>query len=153
MIIWGGGYLDTGSRYDPLTDTWIGATSTLGVPAGRRKHSAAWTGTVMVVFGGETVWAPGSNLLGGLYDPQTDTWVGMLTETGAPPLRVHHTAIWTGSEVIFWGGWGGPRLNTGVRYAPPQMMAPGTYGATISVSDPNASNNPQSVSVTLDVTP
>ena len=44
-------HLNTGGRYDPATDTWT-PTSTVGAPSGRRYHTAVWTGSVMVVWGG-----------------------------------------------------------------------------------------------------
>ena len=36
----------------------------------------------------------------------------------APDARGHHTAVWTGSEMIVWGGFGGTYLNTGGRSNP-----------------------------------
>jgi hypothetical protein len=27
-----------------------------------------------------------------------------MTAPGAPPARAHHTAVWTGSQMIIWGG-------------------------------------------------
>ncbi len=48
---------------------------------------------------------------GGKYDPQMDSWI-----PASPPLsRSDPTAIWTGSEMIVWGGG---VSNTGVRYDP-----------------------------------
>src|ERR1041384_1276767 len=56
MIVWGGSgdtsYLNTGERYNPVTDTWT-AISTTNAPAGREAHVAVWTGTEMIVWGGE----------------------------------------------------------------------------------------------------
>jgi hypothetical protein len=46
-----------------------------------------------------------------------DTW----TPTGgaSPARRYQHAAVWTGSEMIVWGGWGDSSLvNTGGRYNP-----------------------------------
>ena len=55
MIVWGGspggGYLNTGGRYNPGTDTWT-ATSTTNAPAARHYHTAVWTGSEMIVWGG-----------------------------------------------------------------------------------------------------
>jgi hypothetical protein len=36
--------------------------------------------------------------------------------TEAPDNRERHTAVWTGSEMIIWGGDNGGFLNTGGRY-------------------------------------
>jgi len=47
MVVWGGSHtydsnLNTGGRYDPVTDTWT-ATSTVGAPLARSYHTAVWT--------------------------------------------------------------------------------------------------------------
>ncbi len=62
---------------------------------------------------------------GGRYNPATDTWL-QTEPVGAPAGRMGHTAIWTGDEMIIWGGVstnlnpsGLTRyLNTGGRYDP-----------------------------------
>ena len=55
MIVWGGyngaSALNTGGRYNPSTDSWT-ATSTTNAPAGRSEHTAVWTGSEMIVWGG-----------------------------------------------------------------------------------------------------
>jgi hypothetical protein len=52
MIIWGGaGYVNTGGRYSPSSDSWT-ATSTASAPDGRERHTAVWTGNEMIVWGG-----------------------------------------------------------------------------------------------------
>ena len=40
---------------------------------------------------------------GGRYNPSTDSWTATST-TDAPAARAGHTAVWTGSEMIVWGG-------------------------------------------------
>src|SRR5215467_6149034 len=50
---------------------------------------------------------------GGCVD---DTWTATST-TNAPTGRAFHTAVWTGSEMIVWGGFGDSGVvNTGGRY-------------------------------------
>jgi hypothetical protein len=73
-----------------------------GAPQARNSHTAVWTGTRMVVWGGT---ASGFTKLqsGGRYDPATDSWAPVST-TGAPPARAGNTAVWTGSEMIVFGG-------------------------------------------------
>jgi N-acetylneuraminic acid mutarotase len=103
MIIWGGadrGMLNTGARYDPATDTWT-PISTIGAPTARSDHSAVWTGREMIVWGGVT--DPSTVGTGGRYDPASDTWNAISTD-GAPTSRRDHTAVWTGAEMIIWGG-------------------------------------------------
>ena len=55
MIVWGGYdgnvYLNTGGRYNPGTDSWT-ATSTTNAPTARGFHTAVWTGSEMIVWGG-----------------------------------------------------------------------------------------------------
>src|SRR5882724_9000 len=95
-------------------DTWT-ATSTTSAPAARQRHTAVWTGSEMIVWGG----LDGSSVFntGGRYNPGTDSWTATST-TSAPAARYRHTAVWTGSEMIVWGGFGGSVLNTGGRYNP-----------------------------------
>ena len=85
-------------------------------PTGRYLHTAVWTGSEMIVWGGYD----GSSYLntGGRYNPGTDSWTATST-TSAPAGRYVHTAVWTGSEMIVWGGaTTAAYLNTGGRYNP-----------------------------------
>src|SRR5256886_10550629 len=61
-------------------DTWT-ATSTTSAPAGRYLHTAVWTGTEMIVWGGVN----GSSDLntGGRYNPGTDSWTATSTTNTA----------------------------------------------------------------------
>jgi len=94
-------------------DTWT-ATSTTNAPAARTHHTAVWTGSEMIVWGGNLV--PLNT--GGRYNPTTDSWAATST-TNAPDARYAHTAVWTGTEMIIWGGiFGFPPPNTGGRYNP-----------------------------------
>src|SRR5439155_7845142 len=88
---------NTGGRYNPSTDTWTGA-STTNAPLARTGHTAVWTGSEMIVWGGED---SGLNPLntGGRYNPGTNTWIATST-TNAPAARDYHTAVWTGSDMI-----------------------------------------------------
>jgi N-acetylneuraminic acid mutarotase len=121
MVVWGGnsgnGNLDTGERYDPVTDSWA-PTSTIGAPSARNTHTAVWTGGLMIVWGGYDV--GGRVSTGGRYDPATDSWTPMST-TGAPVARIRHTAVWTGGLMVVWGGDGNDfpfYFNSGGRYNP-----------------------------------
>ena len=109
MIIWGGlgssGPNNTGGRYSPTANTWT-ATSTNYAPDSRTAHTAVWTGTEMIVWGGTTdiqgvPTLNGNQDTGGRYNPSTDSWT---TTTMTPTGRIGHTAVWTGSEMIIWGG-------------------------------------------------
>ena len=62
---------------------------------------------------------PSLGLTVDIYDPGTDTWVGTVSQTNAPAARAQHAAVWTGSEMIVWGGSeSSQHLNTGGRYDP-----------------------------------
>ncbi len=115
MLVWGGRdfsgtRLNTGGRYDAATDSWT-PTSTLNAPSARYQHTAVWSGSLMLVWGG------GENT-GGRYDPATDAWTPTST-LDAPSARFSPTAVWTGSLMLVWGGWvSSSKLNTGGRYDP-----------------------------------
>jgi hypothetical protein len=56
--------------------------------------------------------------------------------TEAPDNRERHTAVWTGSEMIRWGGDNGGFLNTGGRYsAQPTLPATPTPRPTVTPRD------------------
>src|SRR6058998_304381 len=96
-------------------DSWT-ATSTTSAPAARELHTAVWSGSEMIVWGG--LGSGGRLNTGGRYNPGTDSWTATST-TSAPAGRYFHTAVWTGSEMIVWGGASsGSVLNTGGRYNP-----------------------------------
>lgn len=122
MVIWGGAatsngtLLATGGIYNPSTDTWT-ATSSINTPAGRDFHTAVWTGSKMVVWGGQVSAGDHSTTTGGVYDPSTDSWTSTTT-ANAPSSRTDHTAIWTGSEMVIWGGFASVSLNDGAMYNP-----------------------------------
>jgi len=130
MIVWGGCNTSTsfcgettGGRYNPTTDTWT-PTSTVDAPIGRKEHTAVWSGSEMLVWGGckpgynnfcNTI-GSNSTAPGGAYNLNTDTW----REIPPPPItgRTKHTAIWTGGEMIIWGGIDLDVKNDGARYNP-----------------------------------
>jgi hypothetical protein len=93
------------------------ATSTPNAPTARFLHKAVWTGSEMIVWGGDTQNFVELNT-GGRYDPSTDSWTATST-ANAPSARNGHTAVWTGTEMIVWaGGDGNNSVNTGGRYNP-----------------------------------
>jgi N-acetylneuraminic acid mutarotase len=122
MIVWGGagsGDLSIGGRYSPSGDSWTAMNA--GPPAKRVGHTAVWTGREMIVWGGQN--STSLSLLndGGRYNPEVDTWTPV-TLTGAPSARQLHTAIWTGNEMIVWGGNGGNPLNDTFIYRPSLLL-------------------------------
>jgi len=132
MIIWGGEAVgglgfNTGGLYDPSTDSWTPTGTGTNVPMGRCNHTAVWTGTEMIVWGGDFYNGLDVQFTnsGGRYNPSTDSWAPTSTGTNVPsPRSWQHTAVWTGTEMIVWGGTtydGSPPteiLNSGGRYNP-----------------------------------
>ena len=107
MIVWGGKHAG-GFRYDPLIDSWR-SMSLEGAP---EKGSLIWADRVMIAWDGE-------ERTGALYDPVTDNWRPMAT-MDAPSPRTDYPLVWTGTELIIWGGYHFPFgfLNSGSRYNP-----------------------------------
>ena len=75
-------------------DTWTPTTLT-GAPSVRFYHTAVWTGSEMIVWGGNDGAGSFFNT-GGRYNPSTDSWTAT-SITNAPDGRELHTAVWTGS--------------------------------------------------------
>ena len=143
MIVWGGfdnGQFDfnSGGRYDPNTDSWT-ATSTTSAPEARELPRAVWTGSEMIVWGGTSCIPPCPLNTGGRYDPVADSWTAAST-TSAPEGRYFHTAVWTSSEMIVWGGQSPPDfLGTGGRYC---AAAPSATPTPTATATPSASARP-----------
>jgi N-acetylneuraminic acid mutarotase len=120
MLVWGGTdasvspsdclaeFAQGGGRYDPVQDVWTPMTL-VDEPYMRKSFDGVWTGTELVVWGGDThvpapPYCPRVYLdAGGRYDPVLDRWRS--TElVGAPARRIGHRMIWTGQEALVWGG-------------------------------------------------
>ncbi len=128
MLIWGGNgegchcnIFNTGGGYDPGVDSWSTITTT-NAPVARYGHTAIWTGSKMIIWGGHQQYYTEINVsnTGGVYNPEVDSW-STITTTNAPISRSAHTAVWTGSKMIVWGGFthsdgSFSRLNTGAIY-------------------------------------
>lgn len=81
-------------------ESWA-PTTLVNVPEQRSWHTAVWTGSKMIIWGGQ------SNIYdlntGGLYDLSLNSWTAT-NLTNVPSRRQIHTAVWTGSKMIIWGG-------------------------------------------------
>ena len=115
----------------PCTDdTWT-ATTTANAPSARYQHTALWTGSEMIVWGG---YLHDDLNTGGRYNPSTDSWSATST-TNAPSARALHTAVWTGTAMIVWGGTDNNNYwNTGGRYNP----STDSWSATSTTNAPSA---------------
>ncbi len=143
MIVWGGWtlagqvYFNDGSRYNPVSNTWT-ALPGAGAPAARRGHTAVWTGTEMLVWGGSSASLFGD---GARYNPVSNAW-STLIPTGAPAARAFHTAVWTGAEMIIWGGSGtSANLADGARFNPTANGNAGLWTALPGTNAPAARSN------------
>lgn len=121
LVIWGGandsGALADGARYDPRTDQWTDLPPSPLAP--RSGQVAAWTGKEVVIQGGSSCCEHESALFadGAAYDPVTDTW----RQLPLPPdgQRSEAIAVWTGTQMIVWGGVGDHGLlSDGLAYSP-----------------------------------
>ena len=107
MIVWGGNS-GFNAILTPAGD--IIPARTVGQPPApptrplpEKRHTAVWTGSEMIVWGGCNATLRQVFNTGGRYNPSTDSWTATST-TNAPADRESHTAVWTGSEMIVWGG-------------------------------------------------
>ncbi len=112
MVVWGGSHCaapcgavslyNNGALYDPVTNTWS-PMSMVGAPTPREGSSMVWTGSKVLIFGGDINAAEVSVADGAMYDPATDTWSPM-ANLNAPSARTLSSAVWTGTRMIQWGG-------------------------------------------------
>lgn len=109
MIVFGGGDDSKGRRdgaaYDPSTRTWRMIAE---APVGGYANTLVWTGEEMITWGGikdsngAEGFPTGFEATGAAYDPATDEWRTL--EQGPLDPRGWHSAVWTGEEMIVWGG-------------------------------------------------
>ena len=137
MIVWGGqntklfeiDYGD-GAAYDPARRRWTALPQSPLSP--RAYHSAVWTGSQMILWGGgvtgeqeevePTQVVPPGTLFGdgAAFDPATNQW----SKVPKAPIKARsgQVAVWTGSEMIVWGGAGigetNLAFNDGAAYDP-----------------------------------
>jgi len=119
VVTGGGPYLNNGAIYNLNDNSWTTVTMT-GAPPVRDKHAAVWTGTEMIVWGGDQGNYHNINS-GGRYNPATNTWTAT-SMVNVPTIRSWLTCtggVWTGTEMIVWGGYDhGTYWTTGGRYNP-----------------------------------
>ncbi len=134
-------------QYSPDSDTW--SQLPWWNHSDRQFHTAVWTGSKMIVWGGRREASTGggefsSVTTGYVYDPATLSW----TPIAPSGLwgRAWHSAVWTGSQMIIWGGaisdFDGSQYSfpdDGAVYDPAQLWTylPAT-GASIPRDDPAA---------------
>ena len=90
--------------------------ATNGAPSARSDHTAVWTGSELIVWGGGNGTVNFND--GGRHNPAVNSW-NSLNTNGTPSARSGHTSVWTGSEMIIWGGsYGATNYNDGARHNP-----------------------------------
>jgi hypothetical protein len=129
MVIWGGlapsGTDDSSgivpsdaASYDPLTDTWQPLPNPLIVAAPPLfGATAVSTSSAMLLWAlhADDMTLPAS---GGRLDYGTLTW-SPLSQVSQPAQRLGQISVWTGVEMLVWGGYDGPTaLASGGRYFP-----------------------------------
>lgn len=128
MLVWGGwdevsDHLQTGALYNPISDSWT-PMATLNAPSPRSFATAIWTGSAAIIWGGcagPMGACPDVQGTGGVYNPADDSWTPMSSD-GAPTARSQSVAVWTGDEMLLFGGAtsgnAGDPLNSGFAYNP-----------------------------------
>jgi hypothetical protein len=117
----GRGPTASGAAFNPATGKWRRLPR---MEFGRSQFAAVWTGHQMLVWGGLTgrYTAQAVPPHGEAYDPVTNRWSAL----PQAPLRgrAGPLAVWTGSQMIVWGGAFEGKLTTtaahdGAAYQPP----------------------------------
>ncbi len=129
MLVWGGSngggqtgkYFDDGAIYSPADNSWspMAAFPQTNESAGRDTFSSVWTGEKMLVWGGyirNTTCNPCGREDGAAYDLGSNSWTLMSPSPIAG--RGAHRAVWTGREMVVWGGFTTTEVNDGARYNP-----------------------------------
>jgi N-acetylneuraminic acid mutarotase len=111
MVVWGGAAqgdaaLGDGAAYDPVANTWV----PLPVPplAPRLGHRAVATTDRMLVWGGSSEAAEGGRYFadGAVYNPGTNAWSTMAAPPAGLEPRDNAAGVWTGEQLVVWGGYG-----------------------------------------------
>ena len=102
-----------GAAYNPKTDTWR-TLSIDNAPSPRSGHAVVWTGTEMVIWGGESTGATSIDDMRALndgfsYNPTTDSW-RKLSSKEAPKGNYDMQFDWSGTELLLWGGIAGETM-------------------------------------------
>lgn len=109
---------DDGAAYDPKTGDW---RTIPRFPLGPRSGATAlWTGSEVIVWGG-SAGDDGPMFLGdgAAYDPAADAWRLIALPRGELTTNIWYGAIWTGAELMIWGGRrGSDPVSMGAAYDP-----------------------------------
>lgn len=111
LLVWRGA---DALQVEPTTGVVRVSPAVMDAPSPRSRHTLTWTGIGLVAWGGITGEKPVYLGDGALYDPPTHTWRTLPT-ANAPSARAEHTAVWSGRELLVWGGQAadGPKADGG----------------------------------------
>jgi hypothetical protein len=84
-------------------DGWITTRTPPGGFSPREKAAYVSIGSQIFIWGGVNESGTALNS-GALYDPRTDTWKVVASDADTPTPRSLATAVWTGSDIVVWGG-------------------------------------------------
>jgi hypothetical protein len=130
----------------PVTapDPWAGLSAGFHAfsppPVARVGPAIAWTDSELILWGGSLRDGADQFADGYVFDPASDLWTPMAVSPLGP--RSFASAVWTGEEVVIWGGWNGSRE----RYADGAAYDP----ASASVHQFNRSDTPTAVAAAYD---
>jgi hypothetical protein len=124
-------------RYNPMTDAWLNLTQGANFPGPRVRHVGLSTGGRLFVWGGDNCFGNCGTFLntGAYYNAAADSW-GVVPTTNAPSGRRRATGVYSGSEVVVWGGQlqSGLFTNTGAHYNPSSNSWVAATGTTLAPS-------------------
>lgn len=113
LLVWGGQALNKNGQSHLTQEGWILDLRTLEwkampsqlSPEPRYQHTAVWTGSRMIIWGGTGYSPTGYRQLttGGVFDLDEMKWSATNT-TASPFPRAGHSAVWTGSHMLIFGG-------------------------------------------------
>lgn len=129
LIVWGGapelddigfpvGSVADGAILDAETGQWEPITSSPLTP--RAYAHSVWTGDELLIWGGRGDTSTGGLVDGAAWDPGSGEW-RVLPPAPGGSRPIDSTAVWTGDEMILWGGIGlsdGAAGPTGIAYSP-----------------------------------
>ena len=146
MLVWGGSeggeagrYLADGAVFSPAANSWARMADAPGSLAGRDNFASVWTGQQMVVWGGygrSDTCIPCFHGDGAAYDPSAGSW----TPLAPSPLRGRggSRAVWTGRDMLVWGGFDSTDHTDGALYNPTADSWAGLAGGPLSARQNHA---------------
>lgn len=109
VYVWGGieylpQALAKGNRFDLSTGTWQ-AISANGSPRPRLYHQGIAANDRLIAWGGVSSTQPDVLVDGGdIYDPAAGAWTQIPPAPNDVGRRFPSTVVWSGTELIVWGG-------------------------------------------------